>query len=81
MTDVLSTIFVMPRNPANSSVGCRVADLVPLRRAEARVYGEAAIDAMQPHEHPDDHTSARIYDLTNPVHLRMLADYIEKERW
>jgi hypothetical protein len=81
MTDVLGTIFVLPRNPANNSVGCRVADLVPLRRAEARVYGEAAIDAMQPHEHPDEHVTARIYDLSNPVHLRMLADYIEKERW
>ena len=81
MTDVLSTIFVFPRNPANSTDGCRVADLVPLRRAEVRVYGEAAINYMQPHEHPDDYTTARIYDLTNPVHLRMLADYIEKERW
>ena len=81
MTDVLSTIFVMPRNPANSTVGCRVADLVTLRRAEVRVYGEAAIEAMQPHEHPDDHTTVRTYDLTNPVHLRMLADYIEENRW
>jgi hypothetical protein len=81
MTDVLSTIFVFPRNPANSTDGCRVADLVPLRRAEARVYGEAAIDSMQPHEHPDDHVAARTWELTNPAHLRALADYIEKERW
>lgn len=81
MTDVLSTIFVMPRNPANSTVGCRVADLVALRRAEVRVYLKAAIEAMQPHEHPDDHTVIHTFDLTNPAHLRALAFYIEENRW
>lgn len=80
MTDVLSTIYILPNN---NRIDCRAGDLVPLRRADVRVYGEAAIEAMQlaPQENVSDYTVARIYDLTNPVHLRMLADYIEKERW
>lgn len=81
MTDVLSTIFLVPRNPTGTTIGCRVEELVSLRRAEARVYGEAALVAMKPHEHTDDYVAARTYDLTNPAHLRALADYIEKERW
>ncbi len=81
MTDVLSTIFVLPKNPAGTTVGCRVSDLVPLRRAEVRIYGQFAIDAMEPHEHPDDMTAVRTYDLTNPAHLRALASYIEENRW
>lgn len=80
MTDVLSTIYVLPNN---NRFDCRAGDLVPLRRADVRVYGEAAIEAMQlaPQENVSEYNTARIYDLTNPGHLRALADYIEKERW
>lgn len=83
MTDVLSNIFVI--NKENHTI-------LPLRSAECRVYGEAgaaAIQAIKPNPTldklrgpgVDEVQAARCYDLGNPVHLRQLADYIERERW
>ena len=83
MTDVLSTIFVI--NKENHTI-------LPLRSADVRVYGEAGAEAVQAVKpNPtldklrgpaiDEVQAARCYDLTNPAHLRALADYIERERW
>lgn len=80
MTDVLSTIFIVNKDT-----------LLPLRSTQCRVYGEAgaeAVQAVKPLRRAqlrgpavDEVQAARCYDLTNPAHLRALADYIERERW
>lgn len=44
------------------------------------LLGDTGIERLNNGEDIEDIVAARTYDLTNPVHLRMLADFIEKTR-
>lgn len=52
-----------------------------IRGAEIRILGECALEELEASGNPQDITAARYFNLTNPVHLRMLADHIEENRW
>ena len=49
--------------------------------AEVRILGDRALEELSATGNPQHITAARYFNLTNPVHLRMLADYIEENRW
>jgi hypothetical protein len=44
------------------------------------LLGDSGLEKLNNGEDIEDIVAARTYDLTNPVHLRMLADHIEKNR-
>lgn len=53
----------------------------PLRGCEALEIGERGLERLAEGEAVGEVTPRRYFTLTNPVHLRMLADHIEANRW